>query len=625
MGLQIREDPRDELGEMSVVIVRKLRSGYLRRRLEEHSVLTALALLRLLFLEHRCIVAVQVFDVVARVEAVLDGLALMRTLKRLTIVVDPDERRYGLRGLVDMVQSVDADVRVDLRFIDGQYYLDVETSLLLILLAQPEARIAALDLTGLAVGAEVAGTLIEALLSNNSVTELAVGSRIFAPGLEDKSSEHFAKYLTEKKTTLRKLSLDASDMKSESCSWNVLHTLVLAICEMTSLEELTVDWLCSVVDFELFGTVVGSSQSLRSLHVRCRRCCDEWVPHWPDSRPVVPGGLMERWVSGLKSNRNLQRLTVDLSLCTAEQCCSFMRAIAVNVSIETVTVRNVPGNGCLPEIYATIRECGVKRRVVVEDHHVDPSDVKGLRSLPEANAVTLSSLHFPDAPSLCAAFGDLTVCSHVTSLRMRFESYDEALYSAAADYLGAAASTVNDVELYANDLYGANDENRVRCPHRLIEALASMRSVTKLKVHVTRLSNDCCQLIADLVLDSRILYQLSLEALDSSSCSKFLQCLLPGLSLNYSLLAAALPDFEDRHAELTVLHEATRRNWLVVDRASRFVIGDHDPYCKSALRLVSDHPKLVETVARKAAVTEVAATVMVKDALQLLRLANTSA
>ncbi|KAL1472358.1 hypothetical protein MTO96_039389 [Rhipicephalus appendiculatus] len=94
---------------------------------------------------------------------------------------------------------------------------------------------------------------------------------------------------------------------------------------------------------------------------------------------------------------------------------------------------------------------------------------------------------------------------------------------------------------------------------------------------------------------------------------------MPGLVHNYSLLVARLPDFSlPLDAMMATLHDVTRRNSRLVDLAIRFVTRYHrDTYTRSALSQVSEHPKLLETVAQKAGVTEIEANVIIKHLLSL--------
>ncbi|KAL1483181.1 hypothetical protein MTO96_050269, partial [Rhipicephalus appendiculatus] len=506
------------------------------------------------------------------------------------------------------------DEGVELRFINGVYRLNAGESLLLTLLEHWAKRLTVLHVTGLAVEAAVAETIVDALLKNISVTDLAVGFHIFASGPECRSSEHFARYLTEKKAMLRRLYIDAYDMNDDSNSSELLATLVQAICEMTSLEELTVRWLCKAYDIGLCGCVLVWNN--RVLDVRCRPCCDQGA-HQPQLRDMEVS-LMESWVSGLKKNHTLRRLAIDLSVCTIKECCLFVGALA-DSSVEIVTVRNVADDGCIQALYATIRHHDLQRRVIFEDHHVDPVDAKVLRSYPESSVVTISSSHFLDMSSLCGAIGELALCRHITSLRLRFDRYDEALYNAAAYVMTVVASTVRDMELYAKDVY-EEDEGCFACQNRLIEAVASNRNLTRLKMHVDYLNNTCIEFITVCVLESLMLSELSLEALNSSSCGIFLRMLLPRLTHNYRLLEVTLPDY-GVHLEVDMarLRNITRRNRGLIDVASRLMMRDcGDPYGVNALQLVAEHPKLAETVARKAEVTEAVARSMIEETLQLI-------
>ncbi|KAH7973084.1 hypothetical protein HPB52_021095 [Rhipicephalus sanguineus] len=311
---------------------------------------------------------------------------------------------------------------------------------------------------------------------------------------------------------------------------------------MTSLEELKAYWLCKAVDIGLIGSVVASNKSLRSLEVQCRHCCDLWA-HQSDSPPHEVS-VMEPWVLGLKTNRTLERLTIDLSLYTAYECCLLIDAIAVNVSIVTVTVRNIADSGCIQAVYARIRDRKMQHRVVVEDHHVGLNDVKELPLFPEASVVTLSSWHFEQPTALCTAIQGLAACIHITALRLRFTYYDRDLYTPAAKYI-AATVTLRDIELFC----GA-----------------------------------CC----------------------------------PDW-FTISLLVARLPDFGlPLEAEMATLHDVTRRNCRLVDLASRFMIGDdRDSSTKSALSLVSQHPKLLEAVAQKKGVSQTEVMSMIEESRPL--------
>ncbi|KAH8036876.1 hypothetical protein HPB51_006145 [Rhipicephalus microplus] len=329
---------------------------------------------------------------------------------------------------------------------------------------------------------------------------------------------------------------------------------------------------------------------------------------------------MEPWYSGLPKNYHLRMVAVDLSLCTAEECGLFVEAVA-RAPVRSVTVSNVADDGCLQALYDAIRRHNVLHKVTVEDVHLGPADVKVLPCYPETSVVTLSSSHFPDVPALCGAIRELAVCRHISSLRLRFDSYDESLYSATADVMAILGPTVREVKLHAEDFYEADDENRVACQNRLIKAVTSNRNLTRLKLHVAYLNAACCQFVADSVLNSWTLCELSLEALEVPSCAMFLRCLIPGVARNHSLLVASLPDCGDKlGVEMATLQDVAGRNVRFLALASRFVIHYRygDPYGRDVLPLVAKHPNLVEMVARDGSVTETEAKSMVEGALQIV-------
>ncbi|KAL3226762.1 hypothetical protein MRX96_004378 [Rhipicephalus microplus] len=117
-GLQIRDNPRDELGEASIAIIRKLETGFPVTIFESDTGLIALAVLVVVLLEHRCIVAVDLLKVFAKLPAVRSSPEKMSTLKRLTIIVEPDEEPNGVDDLVAFQSFVD-DGGVQLRFVIG--------------------------------------------------------------------------------------------------------------------------------------------------------------------------------------------------------------------------------------------------------------------------------------------------------------------------------------------------------------------------------------------------------------------------------------------------------------------------------------------------------------------------
>ncbi|KAL1475403.1 hypothetical protein MTO96_037319 [Rhipicephalus appendiculatus] len=115
-----------------------------------------------------------------------------------------------------------------------------------------------------------------------------------------------------------------------------------------------------------------------------------------------------------------------------------------------------------------------------------------------------------------------------------------------------------------------------------------------------RLTEDHARVLAHAVLGNRRLYELSLRAVDEAFSAAILGHLNPGLAQNYSLVRLRLPTCTQRSAQIAAAQNVVRRNRSLVNRGTRFVMGEHDPYCARAVELVSRHPKLVKNVRREA-------------------------
>ncbi|KAL1414287.1 hypothetical protein MTO96_030522 [Rhipicephalus appendiculatus] len=112
------------------------------------------------------------------------------------------------------------------------------------------------------------------------------------------------------------------------------------------------------------------------------------------------------------------------------------------------------------------------------------------------------------------------------------------------------------------------------------------------------------------------LHGLTLAAENSG---RFLELFEPMVSRNYVLLNVSIPTTEGHDDEMKVLVEVARRNRSLVSRAARFVLGDNRSfYCASAIEFVSKHPRLVDILMDKAAVSERRAREMIRRGLDCI-------
>ncbi|KAL1466637.1 hypothetical protein MTO96_042600 [Rhipicephalus appendiculatus] len=265
-----------------------------------------------------------------------------------------------------------------------------------------------------------------------------------------------------------------------------------------------------------------------------------------------------------------------------DECRMLFLTVSENASIWRMTVHRLLEWGCIEYACRVIREYGLTERVVVRDHNVSPNSMLKLPTCPEVKAVTVYS----------------HCCDVLTAL---------------ASYL-ISPNRLSDIEV---NLYGSL-YNHLHAPHGalenpLIKAVSCNPNLNKLTLRQNCLSEVDCQLLADALMRSTNLHDLTLSAANSG---RFLQLFAPMVSRNYTLLNVSLPTTEGRDDEMKVLVEVARRNRSLVSRAARFVLGDNRSlYCASAIEFVSRHPRLVEILMDKAAVSQGRTREMIRRAL----------
>lgn len=613
LGLQLREDARDNLGELRVVVVPGISRGTLRGTGDADAVLAAQNLLRHLLEEHQCVVAVQVTPAVSKTAFLIDAIAARpRRLRRLAIPAPSNDEPQVVEGFFKLVASLDGVE--ELEFLDDRVGSDTVAVFPATRMKGVVAGLQMLELAELD-GANDAGNreLIDALVKNDTIKELSVGASVYTAGPIGRASEWFAEYLTKPNPTLRKLTLRGrhSDVTPG------LETLVRAITAAPILEDLVAHWHARTSECATLFRAAVSSETLRSFGLYIGPCCEESVHRLRVLSSFATEGLRP-WIQPLKKNRSLRNLSLDLSWFVSEDCCALLRALSTNQYLDVVTVRNLPDDGLLESFCHKMRQCRLTLQIIIENHCVGWLDLQTLQSCPELTAVTLTTGRLDDADLLRSALLKLATCKHLTSIRLVLNVFDEMLHDAVATYIRSASEVRHiDLSLLAECSPPRGDVRRVKLERNIIQALSSNRKITKIKLQTHPLYGEDYLALADAVLKNRRLYELSVRASRSAFGAVFLRGLLSGLETNYSLLHLDLPRCEAYDADMATAQDITRRNRSIVERASRFVMGDRDPYCAGAIRLVPQHPKLVEIVKQKAGVTEAAAVDMIKNALQV--------
>lgn len=615
-GVNLKEDERDNLGALSVAMVTDACREFTRCSSYAGSRHYAKVLLHRLFTVHSCIVAVEVNYIIVNTEFLLKDLARMRSLKRLSIFGIPGDEPKITECLGDLVRSLDFIEELSL---DGYCPSQARTALPGLLLEREGIALGTLDVAGLEMSAPLVRHLTAALIKNNTVTELAVGACVFA-SCHARPSEWFAEYLGKENGTLRKLALRGCPFRNRPG----LETIVEAICTMNTLEELIVEWdTASEAEYMLFSKVVAQNKTLRTLNLPCIESCGNVTATAVRDDCFAALSRRERigpWLQALSSNHVLLELTIDLQWLTRDECHAFFRAFAQNRTLKTVTVRYLTDAYTLKEVCLIIRKYGLVRKVHIQNYHLGRASLRSISECPEVATLTLSCPHLVKPDDFSNAFNSLASCSHVTSLCVHYDRFSGLVYAALAAYI-RGSSVLRNVELYLPGelMTPCEAMGRQRCLYvtRLVQALSANLVINKATLELPRLSHTDCQVLADAIVQSRCLCELSLSTVTDTFCAFFVCCLLPKVERNYTLLHVELRDGAVCNADMAIVQDVARRNSSLVDRAGRFIMGKHDAYCARSIELVSQHPKLVEIVQSKAGVDEAKARAMIRLTLKL--------
>ncbi|KAL1486939.1 hypothetical protein MTO96_031151 [Rhipicephalus appendiculatus] len=555
-GLQLKDYAPGDLGDVSIAAVPVLCRGFPCCRSSEPDEKSAVGLLRRLLTAHKCIVSVEVNYCVAKNSHLLEALASSKSVRRLGIFGIPSSELEVLNALAEAITTM--NVISHLVFLDGYEPCEVKMAIPALALQRPGSRMTKLDVADLEMNPHTSKLLIDALDANDTVTELAIGACVFASGPVNRPSEWFAQYLAN--MTLRKLVLKARHFNNPFG----LQRLVEAISAMTTLQELVAQWHARSRDCTLFAKVVKENRSLHSLSLLLGGCCNAPIPQYRTQATEAVD--VRPWLSALRENDVLRKLVLDVPWSATENCCDLIRELPNNRCLDELVLSSLPDDGGLSEVCRVIR--GVRH-----------------------------------AARLPVTFNVLTTCEHVTSLRVRFHYFNKGIYESLTSYV-KASTTLSEIDLVAEvDDYCEEKEGSMINSSMLdlFEGLSSNYAMTKIAIEWNvRLTEDHARVLAHAVLGNRRLYELSLRVVDEAFSAAILGHLNPGLAQNYSLVRLRLPTCTQRSAQIAAAQNVVRRNRSLVNRGTRFVMGEHDPYCARAVELVSRHPKLVKNVRREA-------------------------
>ncbi|XP_070379923.1 uncharacterized protein [Dermacentor albipictus] len=589
-GLQLREEFRNKLGDLSVRTVPGVCLGSTRCELCTHNEEAALSLLRWLLKRHLCIVSVAANYGAANTSPLVEALQASSRLERLTL--------FG--NASDQVEVFEQSPGCSVGHACSAERMKIPARLL----EKDGAGLVSLDVSELKLSADMAKKLIDALLRNDTITELTVGGCFFASGPLEAASVWFTEYLVKKNGTLRKLKLVERQLVFATAA---LQTLAQGISTMTTLEGLSVEGQAASKDCALFLEAVAHSPSLQSVCLLLERSDEDFLDPQADENVDALG--VPTWVLALQENSKLKHLKLSLTWSTREDCYLLLEALGKQCRLKMLTLQTVPRDCGIEEICRIIRDGGVGERVRIGSYAFLPEDVEMVSACEAVTAVTFSSFIFlADVAALRNMFNVIATCNHVTLLRVYLHFFDNDAFALLAAYITGSTyikAIQLIIEIYDfgedwDEIEQEHDESLRQSLSNLCEALSLNRSISNIYLDSTiELRRQDCQMLADAALNNRQLYELILPAVRGSSVPLFLGRLLPRLAENYNLLLLEIPFCLQHNDEMCAAQDVVRRNCGLAQRAARFVMGDHGPECARPFELLSGDPVLVESVLRK--------------------------
>ncbi|CAN8003344.1 unnamed protein product, partial [Ixodes hexagonus] len=383
-----------------------------------------------------------------------------------------------------------------------------------------------------------------------------------------------------------------------------------------ALHERTVDRL---------ARAVAKHRTLRCLEVRCYVAdCD--INGIPLAKLVKKNtGLRELVFAGGKSecfalfaaaismNRTLERLFLGLSDMEVSDYEGFLRALALNESLECVTFEKVD-SGSLSDLCTLLRETGTEGRVRFRAEFEDPQVLA--KSIKDCTRLYhLSYAAAACVPAKCnlpsGALKELIHYDRLQELSIRLDGVAECESAACLAPFLASTKTLRDVSLtFHIDV----DTTRV-----LLEALASNKSISRLTVKNWVFGAAEIDLLFQIIKTNDILNELHLQPSDYRGCPTLNQ-LPQRLQDNHSLLKVSVKQGlrYDTQMFQFAIQELMRRNLSTLHRAVQFVTGLHGRVYAEAFERVSKTLALVKEVQKTACESEDEARERVKDAQRFL-------
>ncbi|KAL1447929.1 hypothetical protein MTO96_044183 [Rhipicephalus appendiculatus] len=613
--LQLREDD-DDVGELRLVRI-SLSQMWPKRSwaaLEKSDVRTcaALSFLNRLLVQHRCVVSLELDGDVAVHDVFLRALESSTSVKSLVVY---DFYRSSSREpdlserCLSVITSLPNIEKISFR---NTSWLPKHCALSSAFRID-RAKLVELDVADLRLSQSDAVNFVSMLISNDTVTDLAVGTSVFTL-TSTESSVGFIDFLANARSRLRKLCLKCVDF----CSTAQLERLVGAVAAVATLEEFLVDMaIYGSEGTAVFADVVARNATLRTLSVTLPRWWDvstfndhiSGEPHHRDDR-------VRRWASAFTSNSTLTDFTIDMLGCGEEECHGFFHALATSTGLRRVTVLRLLNRRCVNAICRTIRQSNLSGKVIIKDHELGSTNISELPECAEVVSVSLYGSSSSDIRNICRELPILASCAHISTLciNLSVDCLNNPLYAALSSYT-RAANKLRDLQLHI--VCESHIQSYSLAGEKLLASvLSSGITFRRFTYHGPQIGKEHCRLLSAAIHCSRTLQELSFSiSCEAVTKGRFLHYLAPMATENYHLLRVFVDAYHKCDEDMKIVAEVARRNSSLVTRAACFVMGNRTNYCARAIEFVSGHAGLAELVQKKASVDETQAKDMVRRAL----------
>ncbi|KAH7944032.1 hypothetical protein HPB52_014746 [Rhipicephalus sanguineus] len=545
----------------------------------------AATLLRHLLTYHRCLVSVELNGCILtdHHQLICDALTERPSLEKLKLCL-PNMSKRALRSVTAVLPLQNHLLELECQFTNLEQTFCKGLSEFL----RSAVSLKRFILNAPVLIAREGRIIFQGLKQNATITTLSLNTCI-RPYLKSHGNE-FAEYLRGNQT-LRTLILTTKRPNDHV----ELRLIMRSLFRRTTLSEVKlVGFTVNDYNSRRVALLLSKNQSLRDFHmVNCNLYSDGCMPKSVRTR---------HWIAALRKNKTLEKLTMELSCFTVEECKSLFEALKSNASLKNITLERLrPTEEAA--VCRAMRETGVRERFFLRDSCIVQDPGATLTECKDLSFLDIDSRVLSEFDRFRTTLRLLPSCSHVTSLTLTVweELLDDNVTSGLiAQYI--AGTTV--LRVLTLNLVSGNWDTVNRVKKALVRALSVNKSIRRLHICGLCFDESETRVLAETFKSSRTLYNVAFLPNDQNSTISLVQKLLPNFSANYTLIGLHVHRPEVVQGDLFTIDDVLRRNVSLVTLAAQFVAGMRCRYLAAAAELVHSNPLLVELLRDVTSVNE---------------------